>query len=138
VRWLMILEELVAMEMLPYLSQYMAHLRNLRRWLFVAPILLLIAVSSYPFHSQSLLLLYGITLLAIVIAESIVLLVQTERNDVLSRITGGTPNKVDIDFSLIATFAAYLSPILIFVLAQFGETGRLVYSWFEPVARVLK
>ncbi|HKB35633.1 MAG TPA: hypothetical protein VKD72_04210, partial [Gemmataceae bacterium] len=137
-RWLRMLEDFVAMQSVPFLCQFFAPLRNLVNFLLLVPLLLLLAVASYPFQPQRLLLVFLITLLLLAVVQVVTVLIQMDRDEVLSRISRTTPNRVTFDLPFLTSLLTYTAPVLAIVMAVFGEVGGLVGSWFEPIARTLK
>src|SRR5262249_27740804 len=85
-RWLGRAEDLIALEMVNFLSECTIHLKNLAEYLAVCPILLMLAATSYPFQPQRFLVVAVWALLIGVAAGVIWVYVEMERNEVLSRI----------------------------------------------------
>jgi hypothetical protein len=137
-QWLQMLEDFVAMQSVPFLCQFFAPLRNLTHCVVLSLLLLLLVVTSYPFQPQRLLLTFLLTLLVVAVGQIVVIYIQMDRDEVLSRISGTTPNKVTFDAHFISSILAYLAPVVAVVLALFGELGGLIAAWLEPLARILK
>jgi hypothetical protein len=124
-------EEFVAVEMTRLVGYTFAHVRNF----LIAPIamlvLLLFAAASYPFRPQHLVLNLVEAVLGAALLLALTMIVQTDRNDILSRIANRTPNRVDFDASFFGQIAFYLAlPIAALLVTQFPALG-------EPVAGLL-
>src|SRR5262249_10209976 len=137
-RGLGMLEDLLAMQTGPFLCQFFIHLRNLINSLVVAPVLLLLAGHSDPFQPQRVARVFRLTLLAAAGAQTLAVFVQMERDEVLSHISGTTPNRVTFDTAFLGNVLTYVAPAAVIFLAQFGDVTNMIFGWFEPVVRALK
>src|SRR5262249_14459221 len=99
--WLALAQDLVALEVTVYLSQFFVHLRNLILFLTIAPLLMLLAVSSYPFQPQRLWLLLAGALVGIGTATVVWIIIQIERNEVVSHILSTTPNRLNFHWHFL-------------------------------------
>jgi hypothetical protein len=137
--WRALAEDFVALEMVTYLSQYFVQLRNLLLFLTGGPLLLLFAVTSYPLQPQRLWLLFAGLIIVVVAVVAVRLFLQIERDDVVSRVTGGTPNRVDwLHGSFLANVMTYAVPLLAGFAAASTDLADLIHSWLDPVLQVLR
>jgi hypothetical protein len=136
-RWLRLAEDFVAMELVAYVSQFIVQIRNLVTMLTICALLLLMCVTSYPFQPQALLLMFTMAMAGTVVVGIVVLLVQTDRDELISRVAKTTPHRLNLDWEFIKTAAAYVLPVLIVVLSQFPEVGDFVGGLMEPLVRAL-
>src|SRR5206468_3479602 len=114
------IENCVASQMVIFIFHIILQLRNLMAFVSGGLLLVLIAVTSYPFQPHHLLMLYCWTLILVVAAASIYVFVQLERDEVLSLITRTKPGEITWDWSFVAKIGMFVFvPILSLVAAQF-------------------
>jgi hypothetical protein len=130
--WLALVQDFVALEVTVYLSQFFVHLRNLIVFLTVAPFLMLLAVTSYPFQPQRLWLLLAATLIGVGTATAVWIVIQIERNEVVSHILSTTPNSLNFHWDFIARLLLYAAPLLGIVAAASSDVSDLVHSLVDP------
>jgi hypothetical protein len=128
-------EGVVAIQVVLYISQFFAELRNLIWSMLICSVLLLLAATSYPFHPERLILGLFLTLIGAVVAGILYVLVQMNWNELVSRITGTPPNRFTLDTGFVGSFFTYVVPILGIVTLQLTGTFRFL---LEPILRVLK
>lgn len=131
-------EDLVALECVAYVSECAAHLRNLATLLGLVPVLLLLTVMVYPFQPRRFLILALGSLLLAVVAGVIYVYVQIDRNEILSRVSGMTPNRVDIDRTFLTNILTFLVPLIGLIVAQFPSFSDTLNQWVGPLFRSLK
>src|SRR5262245_30368815 len=90
--WLERAEDLVAIQVVLYLSQFFLQMRNLIWPMIICGTLLLLGSTSYPFQPERLLHNLLLSLLGAVLAAIVLVLVLMNRDELLSRIAGTTPN----------------------------------------------
>jgi hypothetical protein len=137
-KWLARVQDFVALEVTFYLSQFFVHLRNMALLLSFAPVLLLIAVSSYPFQPQRLWVLLAVVLIGLVTLSVIWIVFQIERNELVSRILKTTPNQISFRWGFISPLFLYAIPLLGIVGAMSSDMSDLVHSGVDPLLQVLK
>jgi len=113
-------------------------MRNLLTFVIVGMVLLLLAFTSYPFEPQHLLLLViQIAIIAVAIVTFVVF-VQAERDEILSRIARTQPNTVTWNRSFVLPVLLYAAlPLLTVVATAFPLLGDL-FSFLDPVLRIVK
>jgi hypothetical protein len=136
--WLQLAEDFVAINTVTYLSQYFVHLRNLVQFATVGLLLLLMTVSSYPFQPQHLLTIFVWTVIVVGLVGIVYVLVQMNRDELMSRISKTTPNKFTPDTDFFRGVATYAVPLLGVLAAQFPEVWDLIRSLLDPILRALK
>jgi hypothetical protein len=136
--WLTRVQDFVALEVTVYLSQFFVHLRNLILFLTVAPFLMLLAVTSYPFQPQGLWLLLAVTLIGVGTATVIWIIIQIERNEVVSHILSTTPNRLNFHWYFLGQLLVYAAPLLGIVIAASSEVSDLVHSLVDPLIQALR
>lgn len=136
--WLMRVQDFVALEVTVYLSQFFVHLRNLILFLAIAPILMLLAVSSYPFQPQRLWLMLAATLIIVVTATIIWIVIQIERNEVVSHILSTTPNRLNFHWHFLGQVLIYAAPLLGVVIATSSLASDLIHALVDPLIQALR
>lgn len=99
-------------------------------------ILILLALTLYPFEPRPAIQTYLVVLLVFIVAVVGLVFAQIHRDATLSHITDTKPGELGGDFWLrMASFIAL--PLLTFFASQFPEIGRFFYSWLEPALQAL-
>jgi hypothetical protein len=133
--WVAKAEDFVAMQVVVFLSQFVIQLRTLATGLVWAAALLLLAAASFPFQPERLILVIQLTLLLLVSAAIVWVLVQSNRNEIVSRITRSTPNRFELNAAFATSAFQYLGPIVVVLLA--GASGRLRVL-LEPLINLVR
>jgi hypothetical protein len=90
-------EQFLASRVLDYCRHVLAHLRNVLEFTIGGLLLMLIAVSSYPFPYQDRLLYFGWAAILTAVVITIFVLVQMNKDRTLSLLSGGNPNQIDLN-----------------------------------------
>ncbi|MBI1816669.1 MAG: hypothetical protein HYR72_16955 [Deltaproteobacteria bacterium] len=136
--WLLDAEDFVAIQVVTFLTQTFVHLRNLMVLTTIGALLLLLTITAYPFQPQRLLLLFIWVVILTIVGGVVMVFVQMNRNEVLSRITHTKPNKVSFDASFLSSILTYgVLPVLTLLATMFPQIGGL-WSVLEPLTRVFK
>jgi hypothetical protein len=135
--WVGAVEDFLAIEIVRYVSQFFAHLRNLMVALTVGSLLLVLAATLYPFHPQALLLFCLIGLTGTVAASMIVWLVQINRDELVSRIERSFPNRFTPDLAFVRATFTYVLPIVGVLLVQFPSVGSAVRAVLDPLMHII-
>jgi hypothetical protein len=125
--WLRTAEDFSALEITFYLSQFFVHLRNLARSLTWGPLLAVLAIASYPFHPQRLMLTIAGGGVLILICLGLYILFHIEWDDVVSRIQKTTPQRLDLSGPFLHNIAVYTLPLL-GVLAASSSDCRTCFT----------
>jgi hypothetical protein len=124
-------EEFVALLYLGYIRMVLLQIRN--RILTAAAIfvLLLWALTSYPFLNRHYILI-GLSCIMGVLATAVIwIYAQMHRDEVLSRTTETQTGKLDADF-FVKILSMVGLPLLTLVASQFPEVSNVIFSWLEP------
>jgi hypothetical protein len=95
-------------------------------------------LSSYPYPPQSLLRLILLVVLGGTVGSLIFVLVQMNRDEVLSRIDRTEPGRVTWNFGFVMnllTFGAL--PLLTLLSSEFPELRKFLFAWAEPILKML-
>jgi hypothetical protein len=136
--WLTHAQAFVALEVVVYLSQFFVQLRNMALFLALAPLLMLFAVSSYPFQPQRMWLLLAAGLVGIVTVVLVRIVIQMERDELLSRISGTTPDQLNFHWPFFSRVLLYAVPLLGVLVASSSNVSDLIHAWLDPLLQMLK
>jgi hypothetical protein len=136
--WLVLAEEFVAVEVVAYLSQFFVQLRNLLVFLTVSPLFMLFAATSYPFHPQRLWMMFSGALILAAAFITVTIFIQIERDEVVSRISGTRPNKLDFRWDFLANICTYTLPLLGVLVATSTDLTDLIHAWLDPLFQLGK
>ena len=137
-KWIRDAEDLIALEVIAYVSQTTVQLKILAYYLAVTPVLLLMAVGSYPFQPERFLQVCIWTILFMVVGGVIWVYVRMEKNEFISRVSRTTPNQVTLDRTFVGNLFAFVIPLVGVVLTQFPFFSDSLNQLLEPITRVLK
>jgi hypothetical protein len=136
-RWARKLEDLVAFQTVRWVVPVLAQIWNLAGFLVIAGIALLLAVTSYPFASQRKLILAVGLLLGLIAVGITYLLVEFNRDEVISRLSDTRPNRLSLDGGMISSLVTYVLPLLGFLAAISFDVGDILRDWLDPLFRLL-
>lgn len=128
-------EEFVALRFLGFIRYTVLQLRNLLTLFSVSFILQAMAVSCYPFFSQSLSQMYIGVAFAVLSVSIGYVLAQLSRDAIMHRLSTdpATGTSKDHPFLTQALQSASL-PLLAFASTYFPDLGRMLFSWVGPLA----
>jgi len=128
-------EDFVAMHLVTYISQFIVQLRTFIWSLTVCSTLLLLAVTSYAFQPERLLLIPVLVLSAAIGGFLVYVLVKMNMDDILSRIAGSKPGEFSPDWGFVQSIFTYILPAASIIAIQLSGQFRFL---LEPILRVLK
>jgi hypothetical protein len=100
-------------------------------------VLAVVSVMSYAFAGrQALNVLFVATFLALLISISM-MMVQFQRNAMLSRLEGSTPGQVSYGQLALHLLSVGGLPLLAIVTSQFPAVAQFAFSFFRPVLSAL-
>jgi hypothetical protein len=103
-----------------------------------AVLLLLCSHVLYPFQSKQRVMAFIWTDILVGMAVVLTVLVQFERDAVVSRISSTTPGKISWDRDFVSKLVVYgLVPLLGLFATQFPEVGGTLLRWLEPVQKAI-
>ena len=125
------------LRLLLFASYGRAHLHNLLTFVSVSGLLLILLSTTYPFK-----LLHGVDILTWVMAGLILIvalfvLIEMNRDEVLSVIGGTTPGRVSLDRSFTRTVLIHVGlPLLGLAATRFTTVGVLVGDFVKPLLQL--
>ena len=91
----------------------------------------------YVFSGRTSLLTVDMLAVAATALSAVWILVDMERDHVLSRLRTTTPGRVDIDWEFIKRIAMYgVLPLLAVIASLFPEVGGTLFGWLEPLRKL--
>jgi len=137
--WLKLSEQLVALRFAAYLRPILLQIRNLTTTLTVGFLMLLMVMASYPFQPRRLLLTIQWGILLITVAGVMGVLVQMQRDPILSRLSGTQVGKVNWNREFIGEIFKFgVVPVVGLLAAEFPQLGSSLFSWVEPLLRGIR
>ncbi len=124
-------EEFVVTRMVSFLAVVFPSLQNLALFVLAGLLLMLLAVTSYPFQPRNEFLFFNwVVILSFVAAVSLIF-IQMDRDTVLTLLNGRKPGQISLNPEFVVRLALYLAvPLLALVEAQFPESVRQILSIF--------
>jgi hypothetical protein len=129
-------ERFVSLVYVSFLMVVLARLRTLILAIGGMYILIVLAMTLYPFEPKPAVQAFLAVSLFFIVAVVGLVFAQIHRDATLSHITDTKPGELGGDFYLrMASFIAL--PLFTFFAIQFPEIGRTFYSWMEPALQAL-
>jgi len=137
-RWYLRAEELVAMQFLFVVREMLARLANVFFYVVVGILLLVAAQQSFPFEPRQQLLGTAWVYVLVAIALIFGIIVQMERDPLLSAIASSDPGKVRWDATMWSKVLLYgVIPLATIFAAQFPQIGSTILDWLSPVQKAI-
>jgi len=119
-----------------YVDWVFQHLRYLASFLLVCLLVVVILLSAYPFQPQSALRVIHTVILIVAVATLVLVIIQMNRQPVLSAIANTTPGAVSWNSHFVGTLATYGAlPLLTLLSTQFPSVRDFLFSWVAPLIR---
>jgi hypothetical protein len=134
--WLDRAEELVALVTVTYVSQFALHLANNVMYLTACPLLLLVAVNSYPFQPHRFLALFYWTLSLSTLLIVLMFMVILDRDEFLSRIAKTRPSY--FAWSSLSVLLKYFVPLIAILVTQHPDVSDTLYTYLGTLLRVIE
>ncbi len=130
-------ENYLALRLAAFLRYANAQLRNLLEFASTGLLLLLVALSTYPFQPRRALVI-GLSILFTSLAVSaLVVFAQMDRDAILSRLSGSAEGKVGRHF-LVSAVSYGAAPLATFLVSQYPEAGRILLNLLGPLLQALQ
>jgi hypothetical protein len=135
-KWYLGAEEFVAFEIDLVIQEYMSRITRVLGFLVVAQLMLLGSHIFFPFKERHLQIGLDFFYMSVVIVAALIVLLQIDKNEVLSRVASTTPGRIDLKRELVLKLFFYVViPLLGLFAAYFPEVGGSLMSWLEPLSR---
>ncbi len=113
-----------------FLHYIFQQLQNLVGLVTAGLLLMLLAISSYPFQPRELLILFSWAIVLIVVGTTLFIFVQMSRDNVLSLLSGTEPGQLTLSRDFVFRVLLHgVIPIMALLGAQFPNTIRQLFGW---------
>ncbi len=134
--WIEMAEDLITLQLLRHLSQFLAQVWVMVRFIVIGSFALLLSINSYPFPLQHRIGFYLTVLIAVAAVVILRLVIGINRDETISRV-GNSMAGFKIDHNLAAAMAGYILPLIGILAAVSYDMSDLLRVWLDPVFRIL-
>jgi len=128
-QWFEYGEDFLTSRVAGFLSHVVPQLQNLIVFVTVGLLLMLLAVTSYPFQPRQLLLLFSTACILAAVSATLIIFVQMERDTVLSVLSESEPGQITWNRDFVSRIIVYVVlPILSVLSAQFPEVVQQLFT----------
>ncbi|HKW32221.1 MAG TPA: hypothetical protein VJN92_04400 [Candidatus Acidoferrum sp.] len=128
-------EEFLVGRVVLFLSHIFPQMSNLAGLSLASLLLLLLAVSSYPFQPHQLIVMFNWVIIFAFVGVALYMSVQMNRDTVLSNLNNTKPGELNWDRDFITRLLLYVViPIFGFLGVQFPEALSQLFSFLSPGA----
>jgi hypothetical protein len=136
--WFRAAEEFAAVQVVDYVEAIINQMRVLALFIFASLILVTLHEGAYPYQPQSLLKLILFALLAGTVGALVKVMIEMNRDEILSRIAHTEPGKVTWDTHFVLNLAVFgLVPVISLIGSEFPSVREFLLGWMPTVARLL-
>jgi hypothetical protein len=128
-QWLHDARLYLAAQCVAFLVHVFFQLKNLIWFLYAGFLLMLVAVSSYPFEPRESILWFNWVVIIVTVVSTMMVFVQMNRDNVLSHLSDTAPGRLNWTREFITKVLVYGAiPILALLSAQFPESLRQIVA----------
>jgi hypothetical protein len=132
-------ELFIGIRLVELMRNVFAHIRNLMTTVTLILLVLLWAVNSYPFQPSRLVRVACFVLILWMVANFFIVTLKFNRDEVLSRLAGTTPNRFSIDRPMVLAMITYVAiPLISLAATLFPELSDSLFSWTTIVQRTFQ
>ena len=135
--WVRMAEDLVALQIVRWFAPALSQLLPIMKFLVIGPLLLLLALTSYPFDHQGWMMAVMVTIILFVGGVVSVVLIGVNRDELISRVSDTTPGRLSLDGGIINLTLTTIGPLLAALLAISFDLSDLLHTWFGPIFQLL-
>lgn len=136
--WLARVDDLVAMNVALIVREMGGRLAASMLLTMVMTLMILASHTWYPAQPRQVLLGFSWACIIASVAASVRVFIQMDRNEVISHITGTTPNRTTWDLAFVSRLLLWVVvPLLSLFAAQFPDVGRTLLQWLQPIQKAL-
>jgi hypothetical protein len=135
--WVRMAEDLVALQIVRWFAPALSQLLPIMQYLVIGSLLLLLALTSYPFDHQGWMMIVIITIILFVVAVISIVLVGVNRDELISRVSDAAPGRLSADSGLIHLALTTIAPLLAALLAISFDVSDLLHTWFGPIFQLV-
>jgi len=128
--WVQQARRFLAAQTVIFLHHVLSHLQNLLFFVVAGLVLMLLAITYYPFQPREWLLWFNWLVILATVSLTIVVFVQMGRDRVLSLLANTVPGQITWNREFLLRMLLYVVvPVLTLLGAQFPESMRRMLSW---------
>jgi hypothetical protein len=135
--WAQMAEDLVALQIVRSFAPASSQLLPIMRSLVMGSLLLLLAITSYPFDHSGWLMTVMVALILLIAWSVGTVVVGTNRDELISRVSDTAPGRLSPDGGFVASLATTIGPLLGALLAISFDLADLLHTWFGPIFQLL-
>ncbi|HTV23576.1 MAG TPA: hypothetical protein VMG12_33030, partial [Polyangiaceae bacterium] len=136
--WTRMAEDFVALRVVTFIHHILFQLRNLLVFALSGALALVLVVASYPLQPSRFVTVFAWFCMLLVILGGLASILFMERNELLSRLGSSGPGRVNLSVPFVGQLVMYVAlPTAVVVASVFPEVSELLFSWLEPLARLL-
>ena len=135
--WTEMAEDLITLQMLRHLSQFLAQIWVMVGFIVVGSFTLLLAINSYPFPLQNRIGFFLAILIAVAALAILRLVLGINRDETISRVNN-TMAGLKLDHNLVSGMIGYILPLIGILAAVSYDISDLLRVWLDPVFRILR
>jgi hypothetical protein len=135
--WTRLWEEFLVLRLVAVIGYVRAQIYNVIGTVSVATVPILLVTALYPFQGNRTFLVLVVTLVAAVVATTLTVFTQMNRNRVMSMIEGTTPGSVTWDRSYVLGLVLHGAiPLATLISVKFPAAGRGLHTLTDLLARM--
>jgi hypothetical protein len=136
--WIRAAEDFVAIRNSTLVYQVLNELRDTLSTALALAFLLVLSVNVYPFRPAHFLAIVDWSIVLAVVVAAFYRILALERDEVLSRLAGKTPNQIEWNGNFVQQLVTYVAlPLAAAVVGLFPELGDWLVRVFAPITRVV-
>jgi hypothetical protein len=136
--WMRAAEDFVALRTSTFIYQVLHELRHTLIFALTASALLAASSSCYPFVPARFLTMCVWSAVVVVVVIGLVRMLALERNEILSRLGGTRPDRIEWNASFVQQLLLYVAlPLLAALLGLFPGIAEALSAYLSPMLRVM-
>jgi hypothetical protein len=136
--WTRMAEDFVALRVVTFIHHILFQLRNLLVFALSGALALVLIVASYPLQPSRFVTVFAWLCMLLVILGGLASILFMERNELLSRLGNSGPGRLNLSMPFVGQLLMYVAlPTAVVIASVFPEVSELLFSWLEPLARLL-
>jgi hypothetical protein len=136
--WVLLAEDFVALHFVRWFAPAICQLWVIIRFLVLASLSLLLAITSYPFARQGWLLTWMATLLSFVAVVIGVVVIGSNRDEFMSRVSDTAPNRLTLDGRFAYSALTMIVPLLGALAAVSFDLADVFRTLLGPLDRLIE
>lgn len=131
-------EEFTALHVVHAVEPFLGSLHRLSVFLLLTLLVCVILTVTYPFQPESIFAVGSVMLLVAAIGSVLYVMFDMNRDPVLSSMARTNPGEITWDTRFITNLFAFgVLPLLTFASSQFPALRATLFSWADPLVRVI-